>query len=328
MLEVKGLSRYYGDFLAVNDVSFTIGKGEIVGLLGHNGAGKTTVMKMLSGYLEPSGGHVTINGLDVEDNTKTVQKVLGYLPESLPIYEEMSVADYLDFAADLKGLAGDIKAAEIRRVIHETEIADRILDPIANLSRGLKQRVGVAQAILGKPSLLILDEPTNGLDPVQTGHMRNLIKDIAKDATVMISTHIMQEVEAICDRVLIVKSGRLVIDEKLDALKVSRELDIATTLNEELCRVELTGIRGVAGVEPLAGKADSGINAYRVTLDDDADLTETAGAIAHQVVHSGATLTRLEPVRRNLEILFREVSEAVDDSDREESDDKEVHHAA
>lgn len=324
MLDVKGLSRYYGDFLAVDDVSFSIGKGEIVGLLGHNGAGKTTVMKMLSGYLEPSAGHITINGLDVEDNTKAVQKILGYLPESLPIYQEMSVADYLDFAAELKGLQGEIKAAEIRRVVQQTEIESRILDPIANLSRGLKQRVGVAQAILGKPSLLILDEPTNGLDPVQTGHMRSLIRELAKNATVMISTHIMQEVEAVCDRVLIVKSGKLVIDEKLEALKESRELEITTSMTEKVCRVELAGIQGVREIAVLTAEGEGGVQDYRITLDDGAVLAAAAGAIAHRVVTSGADLYRLEPVRRNLETLFREVSESVEGEDKGEG----IDHAA
>src|SRR5690606_25587255 len=226
MLEVSGLTRRYGDFLAVDKVSFAIGSGEIVGLLGHNGAGKTTIMKMLSGFLEPDAGTVRISGIDLAASPKEVQKHLGYLPENLPVYPDMVVADYLDYAADLKGLAGDVKRAEIARAVRETDIGDKFLAPIATLSRGYRQRVGVAQAILGKPRLLILDEPTNGLDPTQTLHMRNLIRRLAEHATVIISTHIMQEVEALCGHVLIVKGGRLVIDEKLDDLKLARELEI------------------------------------------------------------------------------------------------------
>ena len=207
MLDVKQLTRCYGDFVAVDNVSFNIGSGEIVGLLGHNGAGKTTVMKMLSGYLEPDHGQIAIGGLDLAANTKQVQRDLGYLPENLPIYPDMVVADYLDFAARLKGLEGQAARDEMRRVVHATDIGAKCLSPIATLSRGFKQRVGVAQAILGSPRLLILDEPTNGLDPTQTEHMRQLIRQLAENATVILSTHIMQEVDALCDRVLILSGG-------------------------------------------------------------------------------------------------------------------------
>ena len=165
MLMVNGLSRSYDDFVAVNNVSFNINKGEIVGLLGHNGAGKTTVMKVLSGYLEPNQGQITINNTDISINPLYVQKYLGYLPENLPIYPEMSVADYLNYAAILKGLESSKVSSEIHRVIRATDLGSKLLDPIATLSRGYRQRVGVAQAILGEPKLLILDEPTNGLDP-------------------------------------------------------------------------------------------------------------------------------------------------------------------
>lgn len=316
MLEVSKLSRYYGDFKAVDDVSFSIDKGEIVGLLGHNGAGKTTVMKMLSGYLEPSEGTVTINGLDISAATKDIQKILGYLPENLPVYQEMTVADYLDYAAELKGISGELKAAEIRRVVNETGIRHKILDPIATLSRGLKQRVGVAQAILGRPGLLILDEPTNGLDPVQTEHMRNLIRDIAKHATVIISTHIMQEVEALCDRVLIVKAGRLVIDEKLAALRSSRELDVATDLPEPAVRDLLANVPAIADITLRGADMEEDNYQYRIRLAAQASVPNSANLIARRLLESDASLYQLEPVKRNLETLFSEISE------------KEVSHAA
>ena len=161
MLEVSQITRSYGNFKAVDNVSFSIGKGEIVGLLGHNGAGKTTILKMISGYLEPDNGSIHIDGISLADELKQVQTGLGYLPENLPVYAEMTVADYLDYAADLKGLLDKNKNDEIKRVIAATELSGRLLAPIATLSRGYRQRVGVAQAILGKPKLLILDEPTN-----------------------------------------------------------------------------------------------------------------------------------------------------------------------
>ncbi|MGR9052887.1 MAG: ABC transporter ATP-binding protein, partial [Gammaproteobacteria bacterium] len=230
MLEVSNLTRSFGDFVAVDNVSFSIGRGEIVGLLGHNGAGKTTIMKMLSGYLEPNEGGIEIDGVDLSTDSKSVQQTLGYLPENLPVYQEMIVADYLDYAADLKGLAGDAKMAEIKRVIRATEIGEKLLAPIATLSRGFKQRVGIAQAILGKPKLLILDEPTNGLDPTQTEHMRQLIRGIAETATVILSTHIMQEVAAMCGRVLILSNGRLAVDARLDELRQSNRLLLSVSL--------------------------------------------------------------------------------------------------
>src|SRR5690606_18308326 len=180
-----------------------------------NGAGKTTVMKMISGYLEPSAGQIFFEGKLLADHLKNLQKKIGYLPESLPVYPEMSVGEYLDYAAELKGIRGLEKQQEIKRVVKATDIAAKLIAPIATLSRGYKQRVGVAQALLGKPSLLILDEPTNGLDPQQTLQMRELIRTIAKEATVILSTHIMQEVDAICDRVLMMRGGKLVIDAKL-----------------------------------------------------------------------------------------------------------------
>ena len=191
MLEVEQLTRLYGNFKAVDNVSFKINKGEIVGLLGHNGAGKTTIMKMLSGFIEANQGSIEIDGADIQKDLKQAQQSLGYLPENLPIYPEMIVADYLDYASEMKGLTGDAKIAEIKRVIQATDIVPKLLMPISTLSRGYKQRVGVAQAILGKPRLLILDEPTNGLDPTQTQLIRALIRNLAKDATVILSTHIL-----------------------------------------------------------------------------------------------------------------------------------------
>ncbi|HMY39192.1 MAG TPA: ABC transporter ATP-binding protein, partial [Marinagarivorans sp.] len=173
MLRVSQLKRAYGDFIAAQGVSFTITKGEIVGLLGHNGAGKTTVMKMLSGCLEPSGGEILFENRPLSLHLKAAQQKIGYLPESLPVYPELSVVDYLDYAADLKGIDPAQKQREIKRVIEACELNDKLLSPISTLSRGYKQRVGVAQALLGKPSLLILDEPTNGLDPNQIVEIRN-----------------------------------------------------------------------------------------------------------------------------------------------------------
>ena len=305
MLEVTHLSRCYGDFKAVDGVSFNIGKGEIVGLLGHNGAGKTTIMKMLSGYLEPDNGSVKIDGIDMAEQPKTLQRQLGYLPENLPVYGEMSVADYLDYAASLKGLDGQEKIDEIRRAIKATELGDKLHARIHTLSRGYKQRVGVAQAILGRPRLLILDEPTNGLDPTQTRQMRALIKDIAREATVILSTHIMQEVEALCDRVLIIHSGSLAVDEKLDRLRRANSIWLetsATDARDVLAR--LGKEQGIHRVEALKTAGQ-----FRIVLAEGANLRSASATIARTLIAAGGELYRLQPEQRDLESLFRQVNE-------------------
>ena len=315
MLEVSQLKRAYGDFMAVDTVSFSIAKGEIVGLLGHNGAGKTTVMKMLSGYLEPSAGSILFDGLSLTEHAKTIQQKIGYLPESLPVYPEMSVADYLDYAAELKGLSGVEKAREVKRVILATDIANKLLSPISTLSRGYKQRVGVAQALLGKPTLLILDEPTNGLDPTQTLQMRELIRSIAKDATVILSTHIMQEVDAICNRVLMMRTGKLVIDAKLAELRQSHSIILRTNLAADVLSQK---IENMADVESLTAipvnspahqtESNSG-QQWRLQLAEAADVQSVSAAVAKLLFSQGADVYQLQPETRNLESLFREVNQ-------------------
>lgn len=296
MIDVKNLSRSYDDFLAVDRVSFDIASGEIVGLLGHNGAGKTTIMKMLSGYLEPSGGAVQIDGIALADDPGAVQQRLGYLPENLPVYPDMMVADYLDYAATLKGLDGDSRTREVKRAIVDTELGEKMLDPIATLSRGYKQRVGVAQALLGSPKVLILDEPTNGLDPNQTQHMRDLIQGLAETATVILSTHIMQEVDAICDRALILRDGRLALDQRLAELRTTGHLQLRTDLPVDRVRELLPRYN-------IEQQRDD----LRLTLATDEDIDAVSAEVASAVAAAG-NLYRLTPEARDLETVFRQVS--------------------
>lgn len=330
MLEVNQLSRFYGSFSAVNDVSFSIDRGEIVGLLGHNGAGKTTIMKMLSGYLEPSKGAVRLNGLDLTKESNQAQSLLGYLPENLPVYPEMRVADYLDYASELKGITGDEKTASIRRAVKSTDIQLKLFDPISTLSRGYKQRVGVAQAILGSPKLLILDEPTNGLDPTQTEHMRALIRDIAQNATVILSTHIMQEVDALCDRALILRRGELVVDASLNELRHSNVLMVGTSAKSAdfnpLCDDILSD--GKSAIEKIEGLTadDDTHQRYRLTLTAKATPSDVAANIAKTLMNHNFPLHLLHPQQRDLESLFREVSDAHSSSPQVEKE--EVGHAA
>lgn len=307
MLDVSQLTRCYGSLKAVDQVSFTIGKGEIVGLLGHNGAGKTTIMKMLSGYLEPDEGSVRFEGLDLTRHTKQLQRNLGYLPETLPVYPDMVVVDYLDYAARLKGLQGDPRRDEIRRAVRATEIGDRLLTPIANLSRGFKQRVGVAQAILGRPGVLILDEPTNGLDPTQTEHMRQLIRELSRNATVLLSTHIMQEVDALCDRVLILRAGQLAVDAKLDALRQSNRIMLTTSLAPEPARAAFDT---VAGIEAVAGGTSGPPFGYTLDAGEGRDVQAVSAGLARAIVAAGGEIYALQREHRDLETLFREVSSA------------------
>ncbi len=315
MLEVSQLTRCYDDFKAVDNVSFSIGKGEIVGLLGHNGAGKTTIMKMLSGYLEPNQGNILFDGHNLCQNLKSSQRKLGYLPENLPVYPEMTVADYLDYAAQLKGLSKQEQTAQIKRAILATQLEAKLFSPIATLSRGYKQRVGVAQAILGNPKLLILDEPTNGLDPTQTAQMRELICEIAKDATVILSTHIMQEVDAICDRALIVRDGQLVVDARLDELRESNRLKLVTSLELSKLAQVLPPIKGVSGLTPQAkSEITSQVESvsaqhYWIELNNQQAWQLTSAEVAACVIANAGQLFELSREQRNLETLFKQVNQ-------------------
>ena len=294
MIEADRLTRRYGDFVAVDEVSFAIERGEVVGLLGPNGAGKTTIMKMLTGFLEPSGGRVLVDGAELEDDPRAVQQRLGYLPESLPLYPELLVVDYLAYAADLREVDDPRRA--VVEAIEATELGDKALEPIGTLSRGFKQRVGVAQAILHKPRFLILDEPTNGLDPGQTQHMRELVRELARSSTVILSTHIMQEVNAICDRALILRNGALVLDERLKDLQRSNVLRLRTAPD--------------AMLSAPSGASALSLGGGRWRLQVEGDLDAAARAIAESLVGDGAPVYELAAEQRDLETLFREVSAA------------------
>lgn len=311
MLEVSNLNRSYGSFKAVDDVSFTVGNGEIIGLLGHNGAGKTTVMKMLTGYLESDSGTVIVNGHDIDTALKKAQRSIGYLPENPPLYPEMKVADYLDYAAELKGIRRRNRKDEIVRVVEATDLGVKIVDPISTLSRGYKQRVGVAQAILGNPALLILDEPTNGLDPTQTEQMRQLLRQVAEDATVMLSTHIMQEVEALCDRVLMMRSGKLVLDETINSVRTSNQLSLETSLVQGQIASLIDGVEGVQIIKPQHD-TPQGSYQYVFAVDESADFHQISAAIARGVLSGGGELYAISRAQRDLEALFKQGIESTE----------------
>jgi ABC-2 type transport system ATP-binding protein len=297
MIEAKNLARLYGEFAAVDDVSFSIESGEVVGLLGHNGAGKTTIMKMLTGFLEPSRGTIEVDGVDVFADPLMAQAQMGYLPENLPLYPELTVAEYLAYAAELRGL--DAHAC-VPAAVAATQLEEKVLDPIQNLSRGYKQRVGVAQAILHKPKFLILDEPSNGLDPNQIQQMRKLIRRLAENATIILSTHIMQEVNAVCDRVLILRAGRLVVDERLDALQRTAGLVLTTAAGADVATV-LNTLDVVTSVTPVDEQR------WEIILSGEVDAA--VAVVARALVAADLPVFGLAPQVRDLEAIFKEVSE-------------------
>ncbi|AFL72707.1 ABC transporter ATP-binding protein [Thiocystis violascens] len=303
MIEVRELCRQYGELKAVQDVSFDIGHGEIVGLLGHNGAGKTTIMKMLTGYLEPSAGTIRVDGLDIAKQRRAIQRRIGYLPENCPLYPEMTVLDYLDYQASLHGLAPPRRATAIRRAVERTELGAKATAIIGTLSRGYRQRVGVAQAILHEPVILILDEPTNGLDPSQIQHMRGLVRELSADATLIISTHVLQEVEAVCGRVLIMRGGRLALDSRLNA--IGRQPRLLVTLDRAPAEAEplLSGVAGIAGAAMLDQDGDLRRYALETT-----DPRATAPAVVEAVSRQRWPLFGLETERQDLEALFGAVT--------------------
>lgn len=307
MIEVNGLTRNYGELVAVNDVSFEIPKGEIVGLLGHNGAGKSTIMRMLTGYLEPTAGSIRIEGLEISEQRLNIQRKIGYLSENAPLYADMSVVEYLEYVANLRSVPTSERLPAIQRALAQTRLTERALDPVNTLSKGYKQRVGVAQAILHEPEILILDEPTNGLDPTQIHEMRHLVKELSARATIIISTHILQEVEAVCERVIIMVQGSIGVDAQLSELQRSNRLLVGLRNTTGDVAAALGAIAGVKGLES-APNGPSGELGELYLLDVDGAPDAVAPAVANAAIAKGWQLYRMSEEERTLETVFREVN--------------------
>jgi ABC-2 type transport system ATP-binding protein len=303
MINVQNLTRTYGLVRAVDDVSFTIHPGEIVGLLGHNGAGKSTIMKMMTGFLEPTSGSISVEQLQMVRDRRAIQARIGYLPENCPLYPDMTVVDYLAYLAALHGVAANRLDRLLRLALERTALVDKTGQQIGTLSRGYRQRVGVAQAILHQPGILILDEPTNGLDPTQIQHMRSLLRELAGETTLIISTHILQEVEAVCDRVIIIQQGRKVIDTRLDALCAGKPL-LVTVEDRGDPAALLAGLPGVTAVD----RQRSAHGQLCLLLSGTQSPEEMAPMVATAVVKQGLRLFRLEMETPGLEKIFREMN--------------------
>ena len=254
MIHVEDLSKYYHDLCAVDHVNLDIHKGEILALLGPNGAGKTTTLRMLTGFVKPTTGSIRVKDYTIENDVLEIKKLLGYLPESAPLYHEMLVYDYLEFVADIRELTGDSKFARLRHLADLCGLTEVMHRPIGELSKGFKQRVGLAHAMMNDPEILILDEPTSGLDPNQIIEIRDIIKEIGTEKTVILSTHILSEAEATCDRVVIINRGRIAADSSTESLKEStggKSLVHLTMAHADIDQVK-TQLGGIAGVSDVA----------------------------------------------------------------------------
>ena len=274
MIHVENLTKYYSQLCAVDQINFDIQKGEILGLLGPNGAGKTTTLRMLTGFLQPSAGSINIKGLSIDTHVLEIKKLLGYLPESAPLYHDMLVFDYLKYVAAIREIASDQKLSRIRQLADLCGINEVMGKPIGELSKGYRQRVGLAHAMMNDPEVLILDEPTSGLDPNQIVEIRKIIKEIGKEKTIIISTHILSEAEATCDRIVIINQGKIVADGSTENLKQfvsGRNIMHLCLQNADFKTVE-ANLSKIDGVENVARvkETDSELNVrliYRSTGD-------------------------------------------------------------
>lgn len=306
MIRIDHVTRKYGEIAAVSDVSLTINRGEIVGLLGHNGAGKTTLMKMLTGYLEPTSGSMSVDGIDVVKDRLAVQRQIGYMPENAPLYPEMMVQEYLLMMAELRGVPADRRVSAVSVAAGRTGLGQHLLRPIGQLSKGYRQRVGLAQAIVHDPALLVLDEPTNGLDPLQIQTIRDLIRKLGQTSTIILSTHILQEVEAVCGRVVILIEGKLSADASLSELLTSNVLRLSVDDKADV-RGGLTKVPGLSSIRRVG--ADPAVPGNTVWGLDCAPGAMPAPAVLDVAHGAGWRVTALAPEHRTLDGVFKQLQQ-------------------
>ncbi|EEF79381.1 ABC transporter, ATP-binding protein [Methylophaga thiooxydans DMS010] len=299
LLQASELSRYFGTEVAVNNVSFTIHKGEVLGFLGPNGAGKSTTMRMLSGNLAPDNGQIIINGVDLLDHPKQAKAHIGYLPETPPLYKELTVAEFLQFCARLNAIDKQHQKAAIDSAIERcglTNVSNRL---IGNLSKGFQQRVGIAQAIIHSPAVVILDEPTSGLDPIQIREIRQLIRDIANEHSVILSTHILPEVQMLCDRVQIISHGQLMFNDSIDALSQKMQASsLLLAFEQPMLAEKMRHIPGIENIDTLSDYR------FRVHYHPDTNPTQSLLQLA---VNNAWQLSMLMPEQHSLEDVFMKI---------------------
>ena len=308
MIEVKHLTKRYGNHVAVNDLNFTIDKGKVYGFLGPNGAGKSTTMNIITGCLGATEGEVLIDGHSITEEPMQAKRLIGYLPEQPPVYMDMTPAEYLDFVARAKGIPAKERAQQIETVTEKTRIQDVRNRLIRNLSKGYRQRVGIAQALLGRPEIIILDEPTVGLDPAQIIEIRELIRELGKEHTLVLSSHILSEVQAVCDAIMIISKGRLVASdtsENLTALfagTVTLNLDVRAT--EGAARKVLDTVPGIEDMALSAG--DPGVTHVQLKPEEDQDIRET---LFFAFAKAGLPILSMMQNHASLEDVFLELTQ-------------------
>ena len=303
MIEVRNLVKNFGSKYALDDVSFSVGKGEIVGFLGPNGAGKSTAMNIITGYLSSTSGEVKVAGIDVFENPDDAKKLIGFLPEQPPLYPDLTVDEYLEFVYRLKKCTLDRKKHlnEILKVTKTEDVRRRL---IKNLSKGYRQRVGIAQALIGDPPVMIFDEPTVGLDPKQVIEVRNLIRNLGKNHTVILSTHILSEVQAVCDRIIIINEGRIVADEKTE--NIAETVQTSRSFSIKICgqqREVLNALRAVPGVvrADVTGERDLDSYTYIVEAEKGVDIRKP---VFYAMSRLGRPIIGMETAQMNLEDVF------------------------
>jgi ABC-2 type transport system ATP-binding protein len=300
MIQAEGLTKDYGARRAIDQLTFTAEKGEIVGFLGPNGAGKTTAMRILVGYMPPTAGEARVAGFDVVEQSLEVRKRVGYLPETVPLYPDMTVFDYLKFMADLHRVPdADVRVEEVLELVHMEERADGY---IANLSKGMRQRVGLGQALLHQPEVLILDEPTIGLDPAQIVEVRNLIRKLGQERTVLLSTHILSEAQQLCNRVLIINKGRIVVEDTPERLS-ARVLGVQRVALK--VRGDEDGLEQIIGAVSGVTRAVYGVNGCECETQPGLDVRPE---VARAVIGAGYDLLELRPLGASLEEVFMELT--------------------
>lgn len=310
MIHAEGLTKDYGKLRAVDGITFDISRGEVLGLLGPNGAGKTTTLRMITGYLAPTSGSIQIGGRSIGEDLLEIKKTMGYLPESAPLYKDMLVYDYLVYAAEIRGLEKDRRTERLKELAGLCGIGDIMHRTVGELSRGLKQRVGIAYAMISDPEILILDEPTAGLDPNQIAEIRKIIREIGKKKTVILSTHILSEAEATCDRIMIIDRGRIVADDATDALKQSAasrvviHLGFRETGDADDVISLLGAVEGVEKIERVDG-GEPGMSHFRLYGDPASDVRDR---VYDKIRETGWRLTEFYREKRTLEAIFRELT--------------------
>lgn len=308
MIQVENLTKYYHTLCAVDQVNFDIQKGEILGLLGPNGAGKTTTLRMLTGYLRPSSGNIRVKGLSIDKHILEIKKILGYLPESAPLYHDMLVFDYLNYVAAIRQINGDKKIARIRRLADICGINEVMHQPIGDLSKGYKQRVGLAHAMMNDPEVLVLDEPTSGLDPNQIVEIRKIIKEIGKEKTIILSTHILSEAEATCDRIVIISQGKIVADGSADNLKQAtggKNIMNLSVQNADYKTVQVT-LAGIKGIDEVTCISETS-SMLKVSLSY-ASTADLRPEVYRKIKNTDWILLEFHQETQSLENIFRELT--------------------